>query len=130
MNYESVLNLEDGLADYPHPFVDSPEILVVHQFAQYADCPRQLVHEEIMIPAQSLDSLLSLIPSWRDCLIIWSLAQPFYDGRKKMEMFRPYMNSQLRPEQIQTGMTGVDIGGVQSLTKSAQYFIESGVIVR
>jgi hypothetical protein len=47
-----------------------------------------------------------------------------------MEMFGTYMNSQPRPEQIQTGMTGGDIAGVQSLPKSAQYFIESGMIVR
>jgi len=70
MNCEAVLNLEDGFADYPHPFVDSPGIQIVYEIAQYADCPRQLVHEEIMIPAQSLDSLLSLIPSGRNSLII------------------------------------------------------------
>jgi hypothetical protein len=47
-----------------------------------------------------------------------------------MEMFGTYMNSQPRPEQIQTSMTGCDIAGVQSLSKSAQYSIEGGVIVR
>ena len=130
MNCESVLNLEDGFADCPHPFVDGPGIQIVYEIAQYADCPRQLVHEEIMIPAQSLDSLLSLIPSGRNSLIIWNLAQSIYDRRKKMEMFGAYMNRQPRPEQIQTGMAGPDIAGVQSLPKSAQYFIESGVIVR
>jgi len=47
-----------------------------------------------------------------------------------MEMFGTYVDSQPRPEQIQPGMTVSDIAVGQSLPESAQYFIQSGVIIR
>ena len=54
MNDESLFNLENGFADYPHPFVDGPAVSGLYEIAQNANCLRQLVHEEIMIRAQSL----------------------------------------------------------------------------
>ena len=46
-----------------------------------------------------------------------------------MEMFGAYVNSQPRPEQIQLGMAGCDIGSVQRLLKLLQHFSESAVII-
>ena len=83
-----------------------------------------------MIRAQSLYCSLSLSPSGRACLIIRRLAYPIYGGREKMEMFGTYVDCEPRPEQIQPGMTVSDIAVGQSLPESAQYFIQSGVIIR
>jgi len=47
-----------------------------------------------------------------------------------MKMFGTYVDCQPRPEQIQPGMTVSDIAVGQSLPESAQYFIQSGVIIR
>jgi hypothetical protein len=55
MKDESFFDLENRAVDCPYPVVSSVPVCCLQEVAQDSYGPRQLMHEEIMVRAQSLN---------------------------------------------------------------------------
>lgn len=129
MNNETLFDFENGVANCSHRFVHGPAVRGLSKIAQDTYGLGQLVHEEIVIRAQSLYRESYFIRCGHGRPIGFQVVPAIYHGGKEMKMLGTDMDSEPRPEQIEPGMTGCDIPGVQRRLKLSQPLIQSDVIV-